>query len=84
MKEGKIILARNMTFCLNMATSNYFSDDIFLDKHTYHPFVKIWNKNSPKKQVYNNYRQTKTSKKSLIGYLNINGLKSKIAYSQWS
>ena len=41
MKEGKIILARNMTFCLNMATSNYFSDDNFLDKHTYHPFVKI-------------------------------------------
>ena len=41
MEEGKIILARNLIFCLNKATSNYFLDDNFLDKHTHHSTVKI-------------------------------------------
>ena len=41
MEEGKIILAKNLIFCLNKATSNYFLDYNFLDKHTHHPFVKI-------------------------------------------
>ena len=41
MEECKIILARNLTFCLNKTTSNYFLDYKFLDKHTHHPFVVI-------------------------------------------
>ena len=41
MVEGKIILARNLIFCLNKATSNYFLDFNFSDRHTHHPFVKI-------------------------------------------
>ena len=32
MEEGKIILARNLIFCLNKATSNYFFDYNNLDK----------------------------------------------------
>ena len=36
-----IILARNLIFCLNKATSNYFLDGNFLDKHTHHSTVKI-------------------------------------------
>ena len=35
MEEGKIILARNLLFCLNKAMSNYFLDGNFLDKHTH-------------------------------------------------
>ena len=41
MEEGKIILARNLIFCLNKATSNYFLDGNFLGKHTHHATVKI-------------------------------------------
>ena len=41
MEESKIILARNLIFCLNKVTSNYFLNYNFLDKHTHHPFVKI-------------------------------------------
>ena len=41
MGESKIILARNLIFCLNNATSNYFLDDNFLDKHTHHSTAKI-------------------------------------------
>ena len=41
MKEGKIILARNSTFCLNKATSNYYLDYNFLGKHTHYSTVKI-------------------------------------------
>ena len=41
MEEGKIILARNLIFCLNKARSNYFLDGNFLDKHTHHSTVKI-------------------------------------------
>ena len=41
MEEDKIILARNLIFCLNKATSNYFLDYNFLDKHTHHSIVKI-------------------------------------------
>ena len=41
MEEGKIILARNLIFCLNKATSNYFLDGNFLNKHTHHSTVKI-------------------------------------------
>ena len=41
MEEGKIILARNLIFCLNKATSNYFLDGNFLDKHTHHSTAKI-------------------------------------------
>ena len=41
MEEGKIILATNLIFCLNKATSNYFLDYNFLDKHTHHSTVKI-------------------------------------------
>ena len=41
MGEGKIILARNLIFCLNKATLNYFLDGNFLDKHTHHSTVKI-------------------------------------------
>ena len=41
MEERKIILARNLIFCLNKATSNYFLDRNFLDKHTHHSTVKI-------------------------------------------
>ena len=35
MEEGKIILARNLIFCLNKATSNHFLDYNFLDKHAH-------------------------------------------------
>ena len=41
MEEDKIILARNLMFCLNKTTSNYFLDYNFLDKHTHHSTVKI-------------------------------------------
>ena len=41
MEEGKIISARNVIFCLNKVTSNYFLDGNFLDKHTHHSTVKI-------------------------------------------
>ena len=41
MEEGKIILARNLIFCLNKGTSNYFLDGNFLNKHTHHSTVKI-------------------------------------------
>ena len=34
MEEGKIILARNLIFCLNKATSNYFLDGNFRQAHT--------------------------------------------------
>ena len=56
MEEGKII--RNLIFCLNKATSNYFLYYNYSDKHTHHPFVKIWRKIFLKKQVYNNYKKT--------------------------
>ena len=39
MEEGKIILARNLVFCLNKATSSYFLDGNFLDKHTHYSTV---------------------------------------------
>ena len=56
MEEGKIIFAKNLIFCLNKGTSNYFLDYNSLNKQTRHLFVKIWRKISLKKQVYNNYR----------------------------
>ena len=56
-EEGKIILGRNLIFCLNKATSNYFLDYNFLDKHTHRAFVKISKKIFLKKQVYSNYKK---------------------------
>ena len=55
-EEGKIILGRNLIFCLNKATSNYFLDYNFLGKHT-HASVKISKKIFLKKQVYSNYKK---------------------------
>ena len=57
MEEGKINLARYLIFGVNKATQN-FLDYGFLDKHTHHPFVKIWRKIFLKKQVYNNFKKT--------------------------
>ena len=56
-EEGKIILGRYLIFCLNKATSNYFLDYNFLDKHTHSGFVKISKKIFLKKQVYSNYKK---------------------------
>ena len=39
MEEDKIILARNLIFCFNNNTSNYFLD--FRQAHTHHPLVQI-------------------------------------------
>ena len=46
MEEGKIILARNLIFCVNKATSNCFLDYNFLDKHNVIHLSKFEGKSS--------------------------------------
>ena len=62
MDEGKIILARNLIFCLNKATSNYFLDRIFKKKQL---------------QLLQEDR-LKHHKNLLTHYLDINSLRNKI------
>ena len=80
MKEGKIILARNLIFCLNKAMSNYFLDYNFLDKHT--SFIcQDLNENLSEEIGLQQLQEDrlKHCKYPLIGYLNINSLRNKIS-----
>ena len=70
MEKGKIILARNLIFCLNKVTSNYFLDDNFLDN---------LKENLPEETGLQQLQEDrlKHRKNPLISYLNINSLRKK-------
>ena len=67
MDEGNIILARNLMFCLNKATSNYFLDYNVLDRIFKKKQLQLLQED-----------RLKHHKNLLTDYLDINSLRNKI------
>ena len=80
MEERKIILARNLIFCLNKATSNYFLDGhFFRQAHTSFNCQDLRENLSEETGLQQLQEdRLKHRKNTLIGYLNINSLRNKI------
>ena len=80
MEEGKMILGRNLIFCLNKATWNYFVDyNFFRQAHTSfncQDLKEDLSEETGLQQLQED--KLKHCKNPLIGYLNINSLRNKI------